>query len=521
MAGVVNNPSRSRPAEPRRFRLGRIRLRLKLLVISELVLLLLAFALLLPTRSNMRAQIIGDLQNQLMAIASTAALSIDGDLHEYVRETQDPSSPAFLKLRDQLRAIRDVNHLESDYIYTFYFGRDNLLHFGVMPHEGVPFIGDEYDIKPHHLKALQTGQVAVSGLYHDVNGQWISADAPIRDHAGHVVGLLEVTQPSATYFARYDRLLLLNSVIAIIGIAISSLLGYFVLRRLVIQPVRKIHDGMAALGNHDFKHRVEIRTRDEFQQLGETLNGLFDQLNAARSIQAGFFPAQLPESPTYRMAGASLPCDATGGDYYDAFQLDDDRIAVVIADVTGHGLGPSLLMASCRSALQALAHHGIEPGELLQRLERQLEPDLTEGRFITIVLGVLHDDGTFTYANAGHAPALVHRRGLGVDHLPSHRPPLGVIIPLEGEELQTVIRLEPGDRVLLTSDGVNEAQDLDRKQFGFGPIERIVADESLTCDEVVNSLREELQIHRQTDRFDDDVTLLCVDRVSMTMAVVD
>lgn len=496
-----------------------MRLSTKLLIISELVLLVLAFALLWPARSGMREQVIIDLQNQLAAIASTAALHLDGDLHERVMNSQDPQDPAFLAMRNQLRAIRDANGLASDHIYTFYFGKDEKLHFGVMPHDGDPFIGDIYKMKNHHLAALNSGITAVSDLYEDVNGLWISAAAPIRDPAGNVVGILEVTQPSETYFARYNRLLLISTATALVGLAISSLLGYIVLRKLVIRPVGQIHEGLEALGRHEFGHRVNLNTRDEFQTLGDALNVISDQLNVASTIQAGFFPDELPACSGYRMAGASEPCDATGGDYYDAFVLDEKRTAVVIADVTGHGLGPSLLMATCRSALHALAHTGLEPGDLLQRLEQQLERDLTEGRFITMVMGILHEDGRFVYANAGHAPAMISSESTGTIHLPSHRPPLGVIIPLDDEELQSEIQLQPGDRVLLASDGVNEAQNTQDVQFGFDPIQRVIDDGDLACDQVVATLRRDVGAHRHPRPADDDLTILCIDRVGVVAAV--
>ncbi len=157
-----------------------MRLSTKLLIIGELVLLLLALALLLPTRSSMRDQVITDLQNQLAAVAATATLQLDGDLHLAVRDPEDATSPAFLKLREQLRAVRDVNQLKSDHLYTFYLGEDQQLHYAVMPHEGEPFVGERYPMKPHHRRALETGRTSVSGLYEDVNGRWISAAAPIR-----------------------------------------------------------------------------------------------------------------------------------------------------------------------------------------------------------------------------------------------------------------------------------------------------------------------------------------------------
>jgi serine phosphatase RsbU (regulator of sigma subunit) len=87
---------------------------------------------------------------------------------------------------------------------------------------------------------------------------------------------------------------------------------------------------------------VKLATNDELKDLGETLNGISKQLDVARLVQQRFFPRTLPAHPSYRLAAKSVPCDATGGDYYDAFTLEDGRIVVLVADVSGHGLGPSL-----------------------------------------------------------------------------------------------------------------------------------------------------------------------------------
>ena len=487
-----------------------MRLSTKLLLISELVLLVLAVALLVPVRQQMRNQVIEDMQRELRAIAATAALQIDGDLHVEVARTTDPEHAAFIRLRDQLDEVRLANGLTPDNIYTFYSAGPGQLRFGVMTQD--PFIGDPYESRPHETQALREGEVTASELYTDEYGQWISAAAPIRSSTGEIVGLLEVNQHADRYFKRYHNVIMVNTIIALVALAISSLLGWYVLNKLIIRPVTEIHGGLQALGRHDFTHRVRVKTRDEFQELGDTLNSLFDQLNVAQSIQNAFFPEQLPMRPGYRIAAASEPCEATGGDYYDAFNIDEQRTAILVADVTGHGLGPSLIMASCRSALHALSSAGLEPGPLLQRLETQLASDLTQGRFITMIFGVLGPDGSFTYANAGHAPAMVVRRDT-VQQLDSHRPPLGIQIDLDDEDLQSTVHLEPGDRILFASDGVNEAQDPANQQFGVNRIETIVRDRSLVCQQVVNRLQDDLSLHRAGRPASDDVTILCVDRV--------
>ena len=212
------------------------------------------------------------------------------------------------------------------------------------------------------------------------------------------------------------------------------------------------------------------------------------------------------------MAGLSVPCEAAGGDYFDAFELEGGRIAILVADVSGHGLGPSLLMATCRSALRALSHENLSPGDLVDRLNILLEDDLIDGRFITMIYGVLEPDGTFTFANAGHGPALVMSNGTP-RHLEAHVPPLGIHIPLNGEPRQSTIALRPRDRVVFTSDGLSEAMNEQGVHFGVAPIERAAADRSLSSREVVERLKNEMLIHCHGPSRTDDVTILCVDRV--------
>ena len=483
----------------------------KLIIIFELVLVLLVFALLMPVRYQMRLQIVGDIQNELRAIAATAALDLDGDLHQQLAAHSDATSPAFQTLRQTLDRVMTANHLTPDNIYTFYLGQDKTLHFGVMVHP-TPFVGDVYDLRPHQAMALATGQTYTSELYHDDYGQWISAAAPILNPTGQTVGLLEVNRRAEAYFARYDYVILMVSILGLASLALSSLLGYLVLRYLILKPVDAIRLGMVALGQGDFTHKVEIRTQDELEVLANTLNRLFEQLNVARSIQANFLPKDLPDRPGYRFAARTDPCDATGGDYIDAFNLDDQTTAILVADVTGHGLGPSLIMASCRSALRALAKTGMEPADLLRRLEEQLQPDLTHGRFITMVFGLLTADGRFTYTNAGHAPAIAVLNGQ-VRQLDSHRPPLGIFVDMPGSA-QSTLQLEPGDRIVLASDGLNESMNAQQQPFGEARIHRLIVNPHANAHQIVETLYATLHRHVDSAPMCDDVAVLCVDRTA-------
>ena len=157
-------------------------------------------------------------------------------------------------------------------------------------------------------------------------------------------------------------------------------------------------------------------------------------LRVARDIQRGFMPGRLANIPGYDLATWWFPHQAVGGDYCDVLPLRCGGTGLVIADVSGHGIGPSLIMASTRAALRALILEHSAPDVLLNLLVEALAGDFDKGHFITMVIAVL--DGqthTLRYANAGHAPALHYMKSedrfltlaatglpVGIEHLPCY-----------------------------------------------------------------------------------------------------
>lgn len=489
-----------------------MRISLKLIVISEILLLLAVAAVALPMRRSMQNQVTRAMQTQLMSIATTAALHIDGDQHEQVAKTGSADIPAFREIRAALDRVRHVNDIEKpDYIYTFFKDpNENLVRFGVMTHKD-PFVGDPYEMREEIADVFETGKPHATDLYWDKHGPWISAYAPIFNSAGDVVGVLDVVMPAEKKLAMVARLSWQALAIALTSIGITSILGLWILGKTVLTPMRAIHTGMRALANQDFQHQVQLRTGDEFEDLARTVNSLSRQLNVAQIIQTGFYPKQLPAPEGYRISARSEPCDATGGDYYDAFEMSGGRIGVVMGDVSGHGLGASLLMSACRSTLRALSQLDVEPGKLVLQLDKMLADDLQAGRFITLIYGILEPDGRFTFTNAGHGPAMI-LTAQGVMKLDSHRPPLGVWIEDNEQAEQSVIQLDVGDRIFLASDGLIEATNPRNKQFGQPKVEGVVADRDLTYQSVVTQLAEMLREHLSGHAAKDDVTMLCIDR---------
>lgn len=237
-------------------------------------------------------------------------------------------------------------------------------------------------------------------------------------------------------------------------------------------------------------------------------------LSVARDVQRSFMPHVLPDVPGYELASWWYPHQAVGGDYCDVLRLRDGRYGLVIADVSGHGLGPALLMASVRAALRALALEHSQPAELLTLLDRALAPDLQEGRFITMLLAALDTRShTLDYANAGHGPALVYRPAMGsVQTISATGLPLGVLDE-PTYEVGPRVPMAPGDTLLLCTDGVVEAANAADQPFGRERLERVLVEMSgAPVTEVVERIAAEVTGHYVGDSPTDDLTILVARR---------
>ncbi len=237
-------------------------------------------------------------------------------------------------------------------------------------------------------------------------------------------------------------------------------------------------------------------------------------LEVARGIQKGFMPDQVPRIPGYEAATWWLANEAVGGDYCDVIRLKNGRIGLTIADVSGHGLGPSLIMATVRAALHALVLDHSEPEVLLNLLGKAMSQDLQDDRFITMLLAVLDPaDHSVQYANAGHAPAL-HYMAATDEFVPleSTGMPLGVIERLAYHQGWPIL-LEPGDFLILATDGIVEALDDAGNRFGVVRLEEIFRRHAaLSIPAIVERVGHAVQAHYSDVSPPDDLTILAVRR---------
>jgi serine phosphatase RsbU (regulator of sigma subunit) len=199
------------------------------------------------------------------------------------------------------------------------------------------------------------------------------------------------------------------------------------------------------------------------------------EMHVARQIQQQLFPAASLPLPGFDISGASYPAEATGGDYFDYIPMQDGARAIVIADVSGHGYGPALLMAETRAYLRAFILMHRDVVDILRLLNRALAGDNLDDRFATLMLVRLDPQRRkLAYVSAGHPSGYVLDSTGGVKTtLPSTGLPLAVVPDAEYEAAPEII-LEPGEGVFLLTDGITEARAPDDTLLGAAPALEII-----------------------------------------------
>jgi sigma-B regulation protein RsbU (phosphoserine phosphatase) len=231
------------------------------------------------------------------------------------------------------------------------------------------------------------------------------------------------------------------------------------------------------------------------------------ELDEARRIQRKLLPSAMPQIDGFEIAASWQPASGVGGDCYDAIAFGPSRIALSIADVVGKGIPAALLMSNLQAAVRAFATGAAQPAEIAQQVNGILCGHIGEGRFISFVYCAIDaDEGTLTYANAGHFPPILVRADGNVERLTVGGPVLGVLP--EGIYAQERISLHSGDRLVLYTDGITEARDASDQEFGDeGLIALAVRNRACSAPALQARLAEAVATHTSS-RFHDDATLI-------------
>ena len=429
-------------------------------------------------------------------IAETAKSYLDPDRLEHYLETGEIDA-AYLEIQDRLDALVVstnsyliyVTRLSNDYTTSTY------IFDAVHPDSGFTRYALGYtaqDMDPAYQDEVE--QIMTTGersavyfySYTQASGAHTTAGIPVKDSAGEIVAFLGV-EKAMTALENARQTYVWN----VMGITVLAVILFLVvyigfLRREVVSPILTIA-GEARRFAEDNVARLDlleqIRKKDEIGTLARAIGRMETdivqyvenltavtaekerigtELNVATQIQADMLPRifpPFPERDEFDIYATMTPAREVGGDFYDFFLVDQDHLAVVIADVSGKGVPAALFMVIVKTLIKNHTQTGMAPDQVFETVNRQLCENNEAGMFVTAFLGVLEiSTGRFTYVNAGHNPPLAALGGRPYDWLPSKRG--FVLAGLEGVRYrQQEIVLCPGDSIFCYTDGVTEALD--------------------------------------------------------------
>lgn len=471
--------------------------------------------------------------------------------------------PEYQELLELLSQLREDNGVVSLYLGYHELNTMKDLYLVDASAEESCIPGDYDDVEADQVEQLRAGNFDMPAYitnYPDY-GWLCSASATIENEDGEVIGvaLVDISMNEIMGDAQeFLRTLIL--LIAVVALLMAGLILLLVNRTIVL-PInqmaraalqyvsdRRTSEGRSAstgvrrisTGEDGEEHsaisKLNIRTGDEIQALSEAIKTMEleineyiqdlttvtaekerigAELNVATQIQADMLPRifpAFPEREEFDVYATMNPAKEVGGDFYDFFLVDDDHLAVVIADVSGKGVPAALFMVIAKTLIKNHAQNQEAPGTVFTQTNEQLCEGNDAGLFVTGWMGVLEiSTGKFVYVNAGHNPPLLKRAGGTFEWLKSR--PGFVLAGMEGVRYrENTLQLEPGDRLYLYTDGVTEATNSHEELFGDERLQNALNEYmDLPVEQFLPKIKECIDAFvGDADQFD-DITMLALD----------
>ena len=262
----------------------------------------------------------------------------------------------------------------------------------------------------------------------------------------------------------------------------------------------------------------QINYVHQMQKEHSQLELLKGDLAIAGEIQQAILPRVFPPFPEIAnqldIAASMTPAKDVGGDFYDVFRIDDERIGFVIADVSGKGIPAAIFMAVSRTLIRATGVRGGSPAECIAYSNRLLAAESVDCMFVTVFYGIINiNTGEINYCNAGHNPPFILKKDGKVEQLPT----MGdcMVGALDGLEYhESTLTLEKGDALVMYTDGVTEAMNIDYKQFGEERLKDTLEDVAMhNCQEMVEAIKLDVSSFAGDAEQSDDITVLTLKRL--------
>ncbi|HDT15764.1 MAG TPA: HAMP domain-containing protein, partial [Firmicutes bacterium] len=310
--------------------------------------------------------------------------------------------------------------------------------------------------------------------------------------------------------------------------------GLYLLVGLITKPIRSLREGVMAIGEGHLDHRIEIEGEDEFSQIANAFNdmakkfkgaqaSLIEQekvqkeIAVAKEIQHTLLPKEIPDAGGFDIASLYRSAKEVGGDYYDIMRVTPNNIGVMVADVAGKGVPGSLVMTITRTVVRLVAQGNKSARNVLVKVNNFVKDDMKKGMFVTAFYLVLDSlNRKINFASAGHDPLLLYRAKEGkVYWIKPKGFPLGISLPddsLFGKVMvEESLKLRKDDLLLVYTDGITEAMNMKREQFGEKRfIEAVKKYGKFSAKEFIERLDNEIKEFTEGYLQNDDITIVAI-----------
>ena len=230
----------------------------------------------------------------------------------------------------------------------------------------------------------------------------------------------------------------------------------------------------------------------------------------ARTIQQGLLPRSLPGDGWFRACGSSVASHQVGGDYYDVIPAGPQAWTAVVADVSGKGVSSALLASLLQGAFLAVSHSDAALHKRMERINAFLNERTAGEKYATVFYCLLEHGGRLHYVNAGHCPPLIVRQAGGIEALAATATPVGLIESATFEAGETM--LADGDKIVIYTDGVTEAQNLEGEFFGRQRLrEAVVEHHADACNDLHGAVADAVARFTESAPQADDITLVVIE----------
>ena len=292
---------------------------------------------------------------------------------------------------------------------------------------------------------------------------------------------LLAAMPVAEAMFMRDASMLTSVFMQVIIFATLFVFIYILIKRVIINNIKKVNDTLARITQGDLNVTVDVRSNTEFSSLSDDINStvttlkryiaeaaarIDKELEYAKQIQLSALPTNFPKDEDYNIYAQMIAAKEVGGDFYDFYKLNDTTVAFLAADVSGKGIPAAMFMMTAKTIIKDLAERGMAVNDIFTKANEKLCENNESGMFVTAWMGILNlTTGNLQFANAGHNPPVLKRRDGSFEYLKTRAG--FVLAGMEGVRYRVgELTLYPGDRLFLYTDGVPEATNADNKLYG-------------------------------------------------------